>query len=73
MASSKLPERTAKSKHILWQIVRAILFLARQGLALRGDIENHLSHRNPGDFLALLTMMAESDSVPHNHLSQLEM
>ena len=70
MVSSTLCSRIAENKHILRIIVQAIVFLARQGLALRGNIEDLSSHRNPGNFLALLTMMAESDNVLYTHLSQ---
>ena len=52
------------------KIVRAILFLTKQGLALRGDVEDVCSQKNPGNFLALLAMLAESDSVLHSHLYQ---
>ena len=68
--SSALRSRIEENKHILRQIVRAILFLAKQGLALRGDVENVCSNKNPGNFLALLAMFAESDSILCNHLQK---
>ena len=59
-----------RNKHILRQIVRAIPFLAKQGLALRGDVESACSNKNPGNFLALLALFAESDSILCNHLQK---
>jgi len=50
--------------------VRAITFLCKQGLPLRGDIETVTSHNNPGKFLALLKVFAENDSVLYAHLHQ---
>ena len=40
-----------------------------KGLALRGNVQDLSSQKNPGKFLAL-TMLAEIDSVLHNHLYQ---
>lgn len=70
LANSALQARIAENKHILRQIVRTILFLAKQGMAFRGDIEDVSSNKNPGNFLALLAMLAENDSVLHGHLHQ---
>ena len=39
-------------------------------LPLRGDAEGVCSQKNPGNFLALLKMLAESDSLLHSHLYQ---
>ena len=60
----------AENRHILQQIVRAILYLAKQGLAFRGDKEIITSSGNPGNFLALLSMLADTDQVLYNHLHQ---
>ena len=57
-----------ENKCILSQIVRAIIFLARQGLALRGHRENITASSNPGNFLALLKSYAEVDDVLYAHL-----
>ena len=70
MISSSLQSRMAENKHILRQIVRAVLFLAKQGLAFRGHKEDIDSQKNPGNFLALLSAFAETDSVLHAHLHQ---
>ena len=66
--SSSLQSQMAENKHILRQIVRAVMFLAKQGLAFRGDKEDIHSQKNPGNFLALLNTFAETDSVLHAHL-----
>ncbi len=68
--SSSLQSRIAENKHIVRQITRAILFLAKQGIALRGDVEDVSSQKNPGNFFALLAMLAESDGLLHSHLYQ---
>ena len=70
MCSSSLQSRMAENSHILRQIVRAVLFLCKQGLALRGDVENVSTMKNPGNCLALLRMFAETDNILHNHLQQ---
>ena len=70
IVSSALQSRIAENKHILKQIVHAILFLAKQGLPFRGVAEDVRSQKNPGNFLALLKMLAESDSLLHSHLYQ---
>lgn len=70
LASSTLRARITENKHILRQIVRAILFLAKQGMAFRGDVEDVSSNKNPGNFLALLAMLAENDSILHGHLHE---
>ena len=70
LTNSALRTRITENKHILRQIVRTILFLAKQGMAFRGDVEDISSNKSPGNFLALLAMLAENDSILHNHLYQ---
>ena len=70
MSNSALQSRMTENAHILRQIVRTILFLSKQGLALRGDFEDVHSSRNPGNFLAMLKMLAENDSTLHAHLHE---
>ena len=53
MMSTTVQAQMEENKHILHQIVRAIMFLARQGLPLRGHREDIASIHNPGNFLAL--------------------
>ena len=68
ISNANLEARIAQNKHILKQIVRAILFLGKQGLALHGDTENIDSSKNPGNFLALLKHYAEQDEILNAHL-----
>ena len=53
---SNIQDRIAENTHILKQIVHAILYSSRQGLALRGNTEDASDDdkNNPGNFLALL-------------------
>ena len=53
MASSDIQMRMDENRHIIRQIVRAILFLRKQGLPFRGDNEDLNITKNPGNFLAL--------------------
>lgn len=70
MTNTALQSRIDTNKHILQQIVRAITFLAKQGLPLRGDKENIrcASKQNPGNFLALLKSYAETDPILLSHI-----
>ena len=70
MTNVQLRERQAKNRHILRQIVRAILYLAKQGIPLRGDreAESMADGTNPGNFLALLKEFAAEDSILREHL-----
>ena len=54
MVSSTIPSRIAENKHILRVIVRAVFSFARQGLALRGDVENVSSQKSPENVLVLV-------------------
>ena len=68
MTNKALELTMRKNEHILRQIVRAILFLAKQGIAFRGKVEDIELNKNPGNFLALLKTFAESDEVLYDHL-----
>ena len=70
MVRTVLQDRLTTNKHILQQIVRAILYLTKQGLALRGHREGISSSSNPGNFLALLKNQAANDAVLKKHLEQ---
>ncbi len=68
MTSNTLQAIIKENEHILKQIVRAIIFLSKQAIAFRGNSEVIDSSKNPGNFLALLKVFAESDEVLYNHL-----
>ena len=71
MTDNFLQARMNENKHIIRQIVRAIIFLAKQGLSFRGDVECSLqsNQKNPGNFLALLKNYAAADEDLFNHLN----
>lgn len=59
-----------KNRHILTSIAEAVLYCGRQCIALRGDNEDINAEGNPGNFLALLKLLAKHDPVIERHLSQ---
>ena len=67
-----LRERQRQNLHILRTIVRATIYryLAKQGIALRGDreAESMAAGRNPGNILALVKEFAKDDSILKEHL-----
>ncbi|XP_022810041.1 zinc finger MYM-type protein 1-like [Stylophora pistillata] len=52
-----------RNREVLKSIARAVLFCGRQCIALKGDVENLDTTENPGNFLALLKLLAVHDSV----------
>ena len=66
--NKELVDRIAKNRLIMERIVRAILYLGKQGLAFRGRGEDPERGSNPGNFLSLLHLMAENDKLLRNHL-----
>lgn len=70
MANSQLRENQERNVHILKQIFRAIVFLAKQGIPLRGDEETRSMENgtNPGNSLALLKQLRVDDPVLKEHL-----
>ena len=49
--------------------IQAVIFLAKQGLPFRGDVEGVQTNKNPGNFLALLKDYAATDDVLFKHLN----
>ena len=68
MASSTLQVQMNENKQIMRQIVRAVIYLAKEGVLFRGDVEDVNLNKNPGNFLALLKDYAETDPILHKHL-----
>ncbi|KAK3737215.1 hypothetical protein QZH41_011272, partial [Actinostola sp. cb2023] len=58
-----------ENREILKAIAKAVLYCGRQCIALRGDKEKLDQPGNPGNFLALLKLMAEKDHLLHEHLN----
>ena len=67
--SDKLAE---ENKHILSQIILAVEFLTKQGLAFRGHRDDKVDFSNEdtnrGNFIATLQLMAKTDPVLNEHL-----
>lgn len=68
MINSSLQKRMDENRHIIRQIVRAVVYLAKQGLPFRGNVESISSVKNPGNFLALLKDYATEDKILYQHL-----
>ena len=62
--------RIKENKHIFGQIVRAILYLTKQGLALQGHRENLREESNPRNFLALMRVFSQTDEILRSHLEK---
>ena len=61
-------KRIEENRQILKAIARAVLYCARQCIALRGHREKLIQSENPGNFLALLKVLSESNPVLEAHL-----
>ena len=57
-----------RNRSILKLLANAVLFCGRQCIALRGDTECIDKSGNPGNFLALLKLLATHDEILRNHL-----
>ena len=68
MFSDGIQKRINENEQILRQIVRAILFLPKQGFPFRGNVEDITLNSNLGNFLASLKSYAETDSTLSKHL-----
>ena len=64
-----------RNRHIVKCVSEAILFCARQCIALRGDNEvlNEDSCGNTGNFLAALQMIANHDDILKQHLDNIQL
>ena len=65
-------QQASENKHVLSQIIRAVEFLAKQGLPFRGHRDDKVDFStedvNRGNFVATLQLMAKGDSVLNNRL-----
>ena len=66
--SSRRADNIARNRAILKSVASAVLFCAKQCIALRGDAEQLDTPGNPGNFLALLKLLAVNDQELHQHL-----
>ncbi len=74
----KLKSETMMRRHIVCMVIRAVKFLGKQGLALRGDksesaynLFDSEANLNLGNFLELIKLLSESDSVLKCHLEKI--
>ncbi|XP_006812758.1 52 kDa repressor of the inhibitor of the protein kinase-like [Saccoglossus kowalevskii] len=61
-------QRRLENRRILKMIVKTIVFCGRQCIALRGDHEGITTAGNPGNFLGLLCLIAEQDTLLKKHI-----
>ena len=65
-------QQVKESNEILRQIVMAVEFIAKQGLAFRGHRDDNVNFTNEdmnrGNFIATLQLMAKENSVLQKHL-----
>ena len=59
-----------ENRHIVKCCAESILFCGHQGIALRGDVEHLDQDKNPGNFLSMLKVIANHDSILKAHLER---
>ena len=63
--------RITDNRHILKMVTKAVLHCARQCIGLRGKVEHVFDDGvNPGNFLATLKLLSESDPLLRQHLEK---
>ena len=67
MVDKRRAENIAENRHVLKCVAEAVLYCARQCIALRGDHEKCGSLGNPGNFLSLLNLIATHDAKLKQH------
>ncbi len=68
--NARLLENIHENRHIIKCCAEAILYCGRQCIALRGDVEKLSATGNPGNFLAMLKIIANHDVVLKTHLEK---
>lgn len=68
MVDKRRAENIAENRHVLKCVAEAVLYCARQCIALRGDHEKLDSLRNPGNLLFLINLIATHDAKLKQHL-----
>ena len=58
-----------RNRHIIKSVAEAVIFCGRQCIGLRGDHEDVQGSGNPGNFLAILRLLANHDEVLAQHLA----
>ena len=65
-------DRSPTYRDIVCLLAQAVHYCGRQGIALRGHRENLESEGNPGNFLALVKLLADHNPVLKRHLESAE-
>ena len=68
--NTELINKIQENRHIIKCCAQCIMFCGRQCIALRGDVEKIDQPGNPGNFLAMLKVMANYDPLLKRHLQQ---
>lgn len=66
-------QQVTKTRHVISRLIDCLSFCAVHEIGLRGHIETNNSTFNRGNFLDLVSMMADIDSVLLDHLNSLSM
>ena len=66
--NTELAQSIQQNRHIVKCCAECVLYCGRQCIALRGDKEKISQRENPGNFLALMKVLAEHDSQLMSHL-----
>ena len=66
---SRVQANILRNRSLLKSITETVLFCGRQCIGLRGDAEGHSCQGgNPGNFMALLKLIAQHDPLLQKHL-----
>ena len=73
LEEQRLREKAKANRNVMKRIVDAVMFLGRQGLALRGHRESLMREtQNSGNFLELLKLLSQHDTTIKDHLEKVK-
>ena len=73
LEEQRLREKAKANRNVMKRIVDAVMFLGRQGLALRGHRESLMHEtQNSGNFLELLKLLSQYDTTIKDHLEKVK-
>ncbi|CAM4641816.1 unnamed protein product [Leuciscus chuanchicus] len=70
LVDSKKKANIKENRHILKSVAESVLYCGRQCIALRGTSEKQNSTGNPGNFLALMKLLANHDEKLKQHMER---
>ncbi|XP_051528113.1 52 kDa repressor of the inhibitor of the protein kinase-like [Myxocyprinus asiaticus] len=70
LMDSKKEVSIKENRHILKSVAESVLYCGRQCIALRGTSEKQHSTGNPGNFLALMKLLANHDEKLKQHMER---